>query len=58
MKNENSFLKQKINESYFSTPKKNLKYIQNKKYNLTAIDFENNNFNKKYLLTEFKTKNY
>ena len=58
MKNENSFLKQKINESYFSTPKKNLKYNQNKKYNLTAIDFENNNFNKdnkKYLLTEFKT---
>ena len=58
MKNENSFLKQKINESYFTTPKKNLKYNQNKKYNLTAIDFENNNFNKdnkKYLLTEFKT---
>ena len=61
IKNNNSFLKTKINESLiFSTPqKRNLKLNQNKKYNLTAIDFENNTNikedNKKYLLTEFKS---
>ena len=58
--NNNSFLNQKNKKiQLFSTPYRNLKLSNIRNYSLTAIDYDTNNINrddKKYLLTEFKSK--